>query len=280
MTVVPQVSVVIPTYNMEAHIAETIRSIQDQTFQDFEVIVVDDCSTDGTGAIVRAMADQDSRIRYVLMEANSNLPAVPRNLGIEIARGEYVAFLDHDDLWTKHKLERQVSVLDANPEIGLVHSHLMVMVEGRPLRGLVHLPDPRLQHADYAIMRRRNVVMTSSAMARRAVLQVLGGFDESRELRTVEDYHLWIRISESHEMAYIPEIHGRYRKAPGGASNQEVLSDRSGVIDRLLGTDIVANTPTTAARLRRKVVGYPRAFYAHVVNGSIRQWRGAEPRTW
>ena len=94
----PKVSIVIPTYNMQEHLGETIDSILSQTLDSYEVIIVDDCSTDGTAQVALKYCEIDSRIRYVKLDANSNLPAVPRNRGIELSQGEYIAFLDHDDL--------------------------------------------------------------------------------------------------------------------------------------------------------------------------------------
>ena len=114
----PRVSVIIPAFNIEQHIGETLDSLECQTFRSFEALVVDDCSTDRTASIVRARAALDPRIRYIRLESNSNRPAVPRNRGLAEAKGEFVAFLDHDDLWFRRKLERQIRVLDSF----LIHS--------------------------------------------------------------------------------------------------------------------------------------------------------------
>ena len=96
----PLVSVIIPTYNSAGYIEEALESVFEQTLQDFEIIVVDDGSTDGTGEVLRKYGD---RIRYIYQENNG--PASARNGGIRVARGEYIAFLDADDLWVSTKLE-------------------------------------------------------------------------------------------------------------------------------------------------------------------------------
>jgi len=256
---------------MEEHISATITSIQKQTFTSFEIIVVDDCSTDSTAAIVKAMAANDARIRYERLKSNSNRPAVPRNRGIALATGEFVAFLDHDDLWSVHKLERQVRVLDEHLDVGMVHSHLFVFTPRNSLRGILHLPNPFKQHSTPEILAMRNTVQTSSVLVRTEVIREVGGFDERMELRTVEDFHLWLRISRKFPIAYISEVHGRYRKLELGASAQENLIKRHREIDNLEGTSLVVHTASPAHRLRRKLVGWLPAVYFHLVDGNIRQ---------
>ena len=117
----PRVSVIIPTYNRLDYVQEAIDSVLAQTYTDYELIVVDDGSTDGTGDTLKAR--YGDRIRYLWQE-NQGWPAA-RNHGVSIAQGEYIAQLDSDDLWLPEKLVRQVPVLDACPEAVLVFSHVM-----------------------------------------------------------------------------------------------------------------------------------------------------------
>ena len=275
---VSRVSVVIPTYNMVDRIGETLDSLQKQTFTNFEAIIVDDCSTDGTPAIVMNWVNKDARFRYVRLETNSNRPAVPRNRGIAEATGEYVAFLDHDDLWLPRKLERQVGVIDGRPDLAMVHSHLWDFTERSKLRGLVYLPNPYRRIATYELLRQHNVVQCSAALVRLSVLQELDGFDERPELRAIEDYHLWLRISENHKIAYISEIHGYYRCSQNSTSTQDALEKKHQYLDEHLSTVILESTPSVLHRVTRKVGGYPLALYHHLLEGRSRQRRGKMPR--
>lgn len=273
-----RVSVVIPAFNMERNISETLDALQRQTFTAFEVIVVDDCSTDGTADIVMERVAKDARFRYVRLEANSNRPAVPRNRGIAEAVGEFVAFLDHDDLWSPRKLERQVRVLDARPDLAMVHSHLWDFTERSKLRGLIYLPNPYRRLAAYNLLRQHNVVQCSAAIVRLSVVRELGGFDERPELRAIEDYHLWLRVSQEHKIAYISEIHGYYRCSPNSTSTQESLLTKHRYLDENSSTAILSSAPSPVRRAARKIAGYPLALYFHLLDGGIRQLLDKPPR--
>ena len=232
----PLVSVVIPTYNMEHHIAETLISVLSQTLESWEAIVVDDCSTDSTAQIVNDFVEQDSRIRYLRLPENSNLPAVPRNYGIQQAQGKYVALLDHVDLKSPQKLQRQVQVLEEDEDLAMVHSQLWVVRDGRRFLGIFYLRSPRQCIAVESTLKRRNVIWCSAVMVRRVVIQDLGGFDESLELRAVEDYHLWYRMCQQHKIAFISEIHGVYRHEKSSTSSVENMLQRLQKVDQPLGT--------------------------------------------
>lgn len=110
----PEVSIITPAYNAEPYVAETIESVIKQTFQRWEMIIVDDGSIDRTGEIVKAYMFKDKRISYYRLESNSGRPAVPRNYAIEKSLGDYLAFLDADDLWLPGKLEYQLSYMKQN----------------------------------------------------------------------------------------------------------------------------------------------------------------------
>ena len=105
------ISIIMPCYNAASFIAQAMDSVLAQTFENWEMLVVDDCSTDASAAIIQEYARQDSRIRYYRTDSPSGSPSIPRNIGLEHARGEYIAFLDSDDLWLPEKLEEQLSFL-------------------------------------------------------------------------------------------------------------------------------------------------------------------------
>lgn len=110
----PVVSVITPCYNAETTIAETIESVMAQTYNDWELLVIDDCSTDGSAEIIKQYSAKDARIRYLRTVAPSGSPALPRNIGIDNARGRFIAFLDADDVWLPEKLEKQVAFMTEN----------------------------------------------------------------------------------------------------------------------------------------------------------------------
>lgn len=166
-----RVSIIIPTYNRAHLVAEAIKSVLNQTFTDFELIVVDDGSTDNTEEVVRSFADP--RLKY-LKQFNNGVSAA-RNTGIENAEGEFIAFLDHDDLYLPEKLSVQVSKMEEDPTVGFVYS-LYLGTRGRetPNRpgGDCHTP-LELSHLLLGIL-----AHLSTALVRRSWLQEVGGFDE------------------------------------------------------------------------------------------------------
>lgn len=172
------VSVVIPAYNAARWIAETIASALDQTYPPREVIVVDDGSTDDTAC----RAERFPPPVRVLRKANGG-PAAARNLGIAAASGTWIALLDADDRWLPRKLERQL--LLTAPDVALVHTALVDDEESAPLPETLAFDD----------LWKANRIANSSVLIRRDAVVALGGFDENIKLKSVEDYHLWLRLA-------------------------------------------------------------------------------------
>lgn len=135
----PKVSIIMPTYNGERYIVEAIESVLQQTFQDFELIVVDDGSTDGTASIVRNFQERDGRIKYFYKQ-NGGV-ATASNYAIERAGGEYIAICDHDDISLPHRLEMEVSVLEENKDVSLVYSSILVFNEADLDGKIFRIPD-------------------------------------------------------------------------------------------------------------------------------------------
>ncbi|MES2544633.1 MAG: glycosyltransferase family 2 protein [Bacteroidota bacterium] len=117
-----KVSIITPLYNCENFISETIKSVITQTYSDWEMLIVDDCSTDNSRQIVEEFVRTDNRIKYFKTESASGSPADPRNIGIEMAKGRYIAFLDSDDLWISNKLELQIPLF-SDEKVGIVFSN-------------------------------------------------------------------------------------------------------------------------------------------------------------
>jgi GT2 family glycosyltransferase len=194
----PAVTVVIPTFNRAAVLARAIRSVVGQTCQDWELIVVDDCSTDGTEQTVRGFSD--SRITYLRLDRNSRWGAA-RNTGIRQARGEYVAFLDSDDEWLPEKLEKELEVFqNSDPAVGLVYTGKMILDEqGRVLE--VRRPTKSGWVYD-ALLDWDFIGSCSRVAVKKQVLDRVGGFDETFGI--CEDYDLWLRVARTSKIACVP----------------------------------------------------------------------------
>ncbi len=185
------VSIVVPCYNVEAYVEAAIMSALEQSYIRLEVVAVDDGSTDGTPAILQRLIEtlHDPRLRCVT-QRNGGLSAA-RNAGIAHARGQYIGFLDGDDMWRADKLALQVQLLDSKPEVGLTFSHSVYMTEaGELTRGM--LVAQRLAPSLHDMLRRNHLGNGSTVVARRECFEIAGVFRE--ELKSCEDYEMWCRI--------------------------------------------------------------------------------------
>jgi len=192
----PKVSVIIPTYNRAAYLAEALNSVLSQTYKDFELIVIDDGSTDNTKEIVKKFSGE---IRY-FYQKNQGVSAA-RNVGIINSNGEFVSFLDSDDLWEKKKLERQIDFFDKNKEAKVCYTDEVWIRKGKRVNQMK-------KHAKYSgdVFKKSLplcIISASSVMIKREVLNIVGLFDES--LLVCEDYDLWLRISKDFPVYFIPE---------------------------------------------------------------------------
>lgn len=208
----PVVSVIIPSYNSAAYLAETINSVLTQkgihALYELEVLVVDDGSTDITAEVVAEFGD---KIQYKRI-ANSGRPAVPRNIGASLAKGEYLAFLDADDVWLPTKLQTQFKQFMNNPKLALVSSNARRIDEhGKELGGLVVIDKLLPPAVNLVNLIQLNFICTSATMVKTDVFKQLGGFNEALELRAVEDYELWMRIAAVSPIEYLRDALVLYR---------------------------------------------------------------------
>ncbi len=210
----PIVSVVIGSYNCEKFIRETVTSVMDQTFTDWELIIVDDCSTDGTRRIINEI--KDDRIRLIKLDANSGRPAVPRNVGIRNARGKYIAFLDHDDLWLPGKLEKQVDFLERNKEFFWLYAKCIVQRNGEQLDISPHKPTTGFIFKD--LFQRFNLIGFPTVIMRNRKENNRYFFDEDRRMSAVEDYALWLAMAEREKVFCLDEPLAIYRVHSAGLS--------------------------------------------------------------
>ena len=191
----PKVSVIIPTHNRLPMLKEAVDSVLRQDFEDVELIVVDDGSTDGTGSKIEQYG---GRVKLLQHPQNKGVSAA-RNTGILHAKGKYIAFLDSDDLWVKGKLKTQVSFLDENPHYPLCYTDEIWIRKGRRV-------NPKVKHAKYSgwIFEKCLPLCTispSSAVMRKTLLTKVGLFDEA--LPVCEDYDFWLRVSIRYPIFFI-----------------------------------------------------------------------------
>ena len=267
----PSVSIIIGSFNAEKYIRETLDSVANQTFKSFEAIIVDDCSTDNTVRIIQEYCDKDTRFKLIKLESNSNLPAVPRNIGLKHACGEFVAFLDHDDIWTHKKIQRQISALQVNPQIDLVFSYLWSFRGKSLLRGFLLIPNPFKNKINFERLRIGNALMYSSVFARKKVIVTLNGFDEDPKLRAIEDYELWLRVSQQFKIGYISEVHGYYRVTNLSASRSDKSLEKYKYMDNFKNTKNLSERPFLLSRIIRKLYNLPIGVYFHLIDGTLKQ---------
>ncbi len=218
-------SIIVPAFNVQSTLNATLTALLDQTYADYEIIIVDDGSTDTTARLADAAARHD-RVR-VIHQANRGL-AGARNSGIAAARGEVIGFCDADDLWMPEKLARHVAHLDANPAVGISYSGSALIDDAGRLTGLSQRP--RLQEVDQSTIFKRNPIGNGSALVvRRAVLDEIAYqprrsptrlwyFDET--FRQSEDIECWLRIALTTDWGFegIEGLLTHYRVSAGGLS--------------------------------------------------------------
>ena len=216
----PKVSIIIPVYNGAAFIEEAIQSALDQTFSDFDLIVIDDGSTDETP---RAVTQFGKRVRYFRQTNQGRSRA--RNKGLELADGEYVAFLDADDRWKPDRLERGVSVLEGMPEIGLVHGEVEAInprgatlkKETNQIRKYYQL-ERKSGSGHFLLLEDKCILLSSTILFRRECLNRVGYYDLAFPI--YEDYDWYLRFALCYPIRLLeaPPI-AQYRRHPGNVSS-------------------------------------------------------------
>ena len=270
----PLVSVVIPVFNGAAFIARSVGSVLAQTCKDFEIIVVDDGSTDDTLAFLAQLAQNSGII--CLHQENAG-PAQARNLGIQSASGKYIAFLDCDDIWVPEKLEAQLSILEGNPRPVLVHSNYEVIdPAGRVIQ---HAKAGQSRDALHQAFTGGQAPLLSTILMPRTLLVRVGGFDSN--LWVSEDSDLMLRLYEvtkfeciDRVLAYkYQQIHGHWAIPPDEDAHREnVLSSRERFLTEL------QNRPTLNKEQRHALNREWGSYYLLKGASEERQGKWAEAR--
>lgn len=194
------VSVILPTYNRAHTLLRAVNSVLNQTYKNLELIIVDDCSIDNTEEVVKNIKDE--RIIYIRQACNKGAP-VARNLGIKLAKGDYIAFQDSDDEWMVEKLEKQMKAFSrASLKTGVVYTGFWRIEKEKK----VYIPNIRIGKKEVDIhnkLLKGNFVTTQVAVVKKECFENLGGFDE--RLPRFQDWELWIRISRHYKFFFIDE---------------------------------------------------------------------------
>jgi glycosyltransferase involved in cell wall biosynthesis len=211
------VSVLMPAFNAAPTLAEAVESILRQTWRDFELIVVDDASTDETAAMLRAYAKQDDRIVLLHNESNQGY-TVALNRGLALARGRYIARQDADDISLPERLARQVEYLEAHPAVGVLATAIALLSGAGEVRRERYfdklLTNEALQHELLVFY----CIGHGSVMMRTACLRQVGGYDPAME--PAEDHDLWLRLAEVTELAALPDPLYQYRTHAASVSHR------------------------------------------------------------
>ncbi|WP_446715857.1 glycosyltransferase family 2 protein [Bacillus sp. OTU2372] len=210
----PLVSIITPVYKAEKFIAETIKSVQKQTFENWEMILINDVSPDNSVEIINEFAEVDSRIRLVNLEENSGA-AVARNTAIKLSKGKYIAFLDSDDLWHPEKLMKQVRFMEKG-NLPFSFTAYEIMEENGTRTGkIVHVPE----NIDYDGLLKNTIIGCLTVVLNKEMI----GRIEMVNIRTRQDFVLWLDILKRGHLAYgLDETLAYYRKVEGSISSNKL----------------------------------------------------------
>jgi glycosyltransferase involved in cell wall biosynthesis len=259
-----RVSVVIPTYNRRAVLLEAIASARAQTHAGLEILVCDDGSSDGSRDAVAALAAADARIRWIQGE-HSGRPGTNRNRGIRAASGDWIAFLDSDDLWRPDKLERQLAAAQAAPPAGFVYSYAQERLPGGSLRRMTPFR-VRREGRMLETLLFYSLIQTPTVLVRRDLLARAGLFDEAMGLTIGEDYELFLRIAAIADFRFVPEDLVTCRTQPDSISADRL--DGIAQVERVLLATMARErvAPALAAQALAKLD--VRRYKQHLLNGS------------
>ena len=205
-----KVSIIMPVLNGEKYIVEALDSILAQTYKNYELVAVDDGSTDRTKEILHEYGKK-LELRYVHHPVCKGI-CVSVNDGVRNSTGEYITFLDHDDVWFPHLLETQVGHLESHPDVGMVHSDFQTIDAGGKIieESVARCRDRRRPSGEvFRQLFMDSFIAASSSLIRKECFDRLGGFDESLHWG---DYHMWLRIGRHYKIDYVPDVLTKYRQ--------------------------------------------------------------------
>lgn len=212
----PKVSIITPTYNSEKYIEETIKSVEGQTYQNWEMIIIDDSSSDNTCEIIRKYIEKDERIKLHRLEKNSGA-AIARNVALRIAEGRFIAYLDADDIWYNAKLESQVCFMISNKYGFSCTSYEVIGDDGKPKNKYIHM----LNSVDYIGFLTNNLLQTVGIMVDTELIPKKHLIMPN--LRRRQDAATWLQILKSGNKCYgLDVILAKYRRTENSLSSKKV----------------------------------------------------------
>ena len=219
------ISVVIPVFNAQEYIENTVDSVINQEYKNWELIIIDDCSTDDSLSIVETKYKSNKKIEIIKLERNSGGPAKPRNIGIKNSNGDFIAFLDQDDIWDNDKLRICCNSICDNVDF-IYHDMMRVVAENDYSVKQKILPSRQLEQPVLIdLLINDNAILNSSVMVRRSLLVKIGDINESKKMIASEDYNTWLRIAKiTDNFLYIPKVLGSIFVHSSGASNKDMYS--------------------------------------------------------
>ncbi len=271
----PKVSIIMPVLNGERYIAEAIESILAQTYTNYELIVVDDGSTDRTSAVVQSFGDR-LELEYVSHLLPQGI-APSMNDGVRHASGDLIAFLDHDDAWFPEFLETQVDYLNRHPDVAMVHSDFQTVdVQGVILEASVAACRKRKRPSGHVFRELflDSFIVGNSVLIRKECFERLGLFDESLRWG---DYHMWMRIARHYRVDYVPKVLTKYRQHPSQSTrtaSDNVAPVALQAIDKIIGEYPAVRRELGSQVIRRRRASlYFDAAYAWWIRRAARQCR-------
>jgi glycosyltransferase involved in cell wall biosynthesis len=240
----PLVSIITPIYNGKQYISETIKSALAQTYKNFELLLINDGSTDNSAEIIRSYFN-DERIIYI--EQKNSGVASARNTAIRVAKGKYIGFLDQDDLWHKNKLEEQVAILENDENIALIHSKQdFIDSQGNEINFNWIIGGTGDCFADIFI---KNKIAVLTVLIRKTILDEIGLFNE--QLSGADDYEMWLRVTLRHPIKYLDIPLATYRFHDNNISKN---SFKMTILELNTINSIIFNYPEVLKKIPKKTI--------------------------
>ena len=209
-----KISIITPSYNSEEFIAETIECVINQSYKNWEMIIVDDCSTDKTQEVISQYVEKDNRVKLIINETNSG-PAISRNKAILESTGKYIAFLDSDDLWTDFKLKSQLNFMEKHDYKFTYSYYSQITEEGQMIKDIDNLPEK----VSYKSTMLSNKIGCLTVMYNKEYF----GNILMENIRNRQDYTLWLKLLKKVDYAYcFPEVSAKYRIRKGSISSKKL----------------------------------------------------------
>jgi glycosyltransferase involved in cell wall biosynthesis len=258
----PLVSIIIPTHNREKVFPKSVDSVLKQTYKNWELIIIDDRSSDNTKNIINQYSQKDNRIHY-FKNRHKQGPAGARNQGIELAKGEFIAFLDSDDIWYTDKLKKCLKKLEAGAD--LVCHGMRYIKDGKYWKDVMCGPEKMAAYSK--LLYNGSCIVISATVVRKECLRRVSGFDENPVIISAEDYELWLKLAqEKIRFSFINEILGEYTCHNSNISNQGIrhLNANIAVVNKhfLLGSNYALLDFLKLRRIKALFLyGAARSFY-------------------